>query len=93
MKFSLKKQLPPAKPLVKGFNFYKSSNVVCIPLIKQNGKNYIKSQVLPSMKKNLVYHCNIVMSSIGGVLKAYCGCPAGLEGQYISQFVRLKGIL
>lgn len=76
-----KKQLSTAKPLVKGFNFYKSGNVHSIHHLKESGKHFIKSQVLPSMKKNLIYQCQIVMSSIGGVLKAYCGCPAGIDGR------------
>lgn len=76
-----KKQLSTAKPLVKGFNFYKSGNVLGIYMLKANGKTYIKSQVMPSMKKNMVYQCNIVLSSIGGVVKAYCGCPAGVDGR------------
>jgi uncharacterized Zn finger protein len=76
-----KKQLSAAKPLVKGFNFYKSGNVLSISFLNQNGKNYVKSQVLPTMKKNLNYQCNIVMFSIGGVLKAYCGCPAGIDSR------------
>ena len=76
-----KRQLSTAKPLVKGFNFYKSGNVHSILHLKQSGKHYLKSQVFPSMKKNLIYQCNIVMSSIGVVLKSYCGCPAGIDGR------------
>ena len=76
-----KRQLSMAKPLVKGFNFYKSGNVHSILHLKQSGKHYLKSQVFPSMKKNLIYQCNIVMSSIGVVLKSYCGCPAGIDGR------------
>lgn len=71
-----KKQLSTAKPLVKGFNFYKSWNVHSIHHLKESGKHFIKSQVLPSMKNNLIYQCQIVMSSIGGVLKAYLWLPS-----------------
>lgn len=46
----------------------------------QAGKHYLKSQVLPSMKKKAVYTCNIVLSTIGNVLRAKCGCPAGVDG-------------
>ena len=49
-----KKKLYTAKPLVKGFNFYKSAgNVISISFLKQNDKNNYKSQILPSMKKKL----------------------------------------
>ena len=76
-----KKQLSTAKPLVKGYNFYKSGNVASISFLRQNSKNYFKSQVLPSMRKDVVYQCYILMSSIGSVLRAYCGCPAGIDGR------------
>ena len=59
-----KKKLSTAKPLVKGFNFYKSGNVISISVLKKSGEDYFKSQVLPSMKKNLIYQYNIAMSSI-----------------------------
>lgn len=76
-----KKQLSTAKPLMKGFNFYVWYNVLSITFLKQNSRTSIKSQVIPSMKKHLIYDCSIVMSSIGGVLAAYCGCPAGIDGR------------
>ena len=47
-----KKKLSTDKPLAKGFNFYKSGNVISMSFLKKNGKNYFKSQVIPSMKKN-----------------------------------------
>ena len=50
-----KKQLSTAKRLVKGFNFFKSGHVLYIGYLHESGKNYIKSQVLPSMKKDKVY--------------------------------------
>ncbi|PFX12333.1 uncharacterized protein LOC111347439 [Stylophora pistillata] len=76
-----KKQLSTAKPLVKGFNFFKSGHVLYIGHLHQNGKHYVKSQVLPSMKKDKVYSCFLLMSSIGCVLKAHCKCPAGIDGR------------
>ena len=58
-----KKQLSTAKPLVKGFNFYKSGHVFTVKSC--NGDNgsrcYIKSQVLPSMKKSEVQHQMFVL--------------------------------
>ena len=77
----VKKQLSTAKPLVKGYNFYKSGHVLFISHLAGKGKHYLKSQVLPSMKKQAVYTCYFVMSSLGNVLRAQCGCPAGIDGR------------
>jgi len=76
-----KRQISTAKPLVKGYNFYKSGHVLFISHLAENGKHYIKSQVLPSMKKKAVYACYLVLTSIGNVLRAHCGCPAGVDGR------------
>lgn len=76
-----KKQLSTAKPLVKGYNFYRSGHVLFISHRPEKGKHYLKSQVLPSMKKKAVYTCYIVMTSIGNELRAQCGCPAGVDGR------------
>ena len=76
-----KKQLSTAKPLVKGFNFFKSGHVLYIGYLHENGKHYIKSQVLPSMKKDKVYTCFLVIASIGRVLNAHCKCPADIDGR------------
>ena len=67
-----KKQLSTAKPLVKGFNFYKSGHVfTVISCNADNGSRcYVKSQVLPSMKKSEAYLCHIVIRSNGLVQKA-----------------------
>ena len=69
-----KKQLSTAKPLVKGFNFFKSGHVLYIGYLHENFY-YIKSQVLPSMKKEKVYTCFLVIASIGSVLSAHCNAP------------------
>ena len=45
-----KKQLSTAKPLVKGYNFYKSGHVLTVKSCKKDQRAFIKSQVLPSMK-------------------------------------------
>lgn len=76
-----KKQLSTAKPLVKGFNFFKSGHVLYIGSIFENGKHFIKSQVLPSMKKDKVYTCFLVLSTVGQMLRAHCKCPAGIDGR------------
>jgi len=76
-----KKQIATAKPLVKGYNFFMSNHVISMYHLAKDGKHYIKSQVLPSMKKSSVYTCYIVISSIGFVLQGKCGCPAGVDGR------------
>jgi hypothetical protein len=78
---SCKKQISTAKPLVKGYNFFMSNHVLSLYHMTKDGKHYIKSQVLPSMKKSAVYTCYIALSSIGFVLHGKCGCPAGVDGR------------
>ena len=41
----------------------------------------MKSQVLPTMKKTVVYNCYIVMDRCANVMTAYDGCPAGIDGR------------
>ena len=41
----------------------------------------MKSQVLPSMRKTYAYLCFIIVRRNGLVQKAYCGCPAGIDGR------------
>ena len=76
-----KKQLSTAKPMVKGFNFFKSGHVLSIKCQKLNDHFFVKSQVLPSMKKSKAYNCFIVMDALGQVVKAYDECPAGIDGR------------
>ena len=76
-----KKKLSTAKPLVKGYNFFMSGHVLFLSHLHENGKHFIKSKVLPSMKKQSVYSCHIVLSSFGNVLRGQCGCPAGTDGR------------
>ncbi|RUA05520.1 MAG: hypothetical protein DSY43_04465 [Gammaproteobacteria bacterium] len=76
-----KRQLSTAKPLVKGYNFFMSKHVLSVYHLFKDSKHYIKSQVLPSMKKSVVYSCFLKMSSLGFVLSAKCGCPAGVDGR------------
>ena len=76
-----KKQLSTAKPLVKGFNFFKSGNVGKVNICSRDNKSFLKSQVLPSMKKSSVYNCYTVFLANGHVKQAYCGCPAGVDGR------------
>lgn len=76
-----KKQLSTAKPMVKGFNFYKSGHVLSITSHHRNARSYVKSQVLPSMKKTSAYSCYIVIRDNGLICRAFCGCPAGIDGR------------
>ena len=65
-----KRHLSTAKPLVKGYNFYKSGH-----------GHGLKSQVIQSMKKIVLYNCYIVFNNCGSVVTAYDGCPAGVDGR------------
>ena len=76
-----KRQLSTAKPLVKGFNFFKSGNVVKVSVCSRDNKSFVKSQVLPSMKKSSVYNCYATVLQNGHVKQAYCSCPAGVDGR------------
>ena len=75
-----KKQLSTAKPLVKGFKLFKLGYVLSIKCQKMNDHFYVKSQLLPSMKKSKAYSCFIVMDALGQVVKAHKGCLAGIDG-------------
>ena len=78
---AFKKQVATAKYLVKGYNFFKSNHVLGLYHLSKNGKHYIRSQVLPSMKISAVYTCYISISSFSFVIRAKCGCPAGIDGR------------
>ena len=75
-----RKQLSTAKPMVKGFNFYKSGHVLNVKSCLKDNKTFIKSLVLPSMKKTAAYSC-FVLTRQGFVHSASCGCPAGIDGR------------
>ena len=78
---AFKKQVATAKPLVKGYNFFKSKHVLGMYHLSKNGKHFIRSQVLPSMKISAVYTCYIAVSSFSFLLRAKCGFPAGIDGR------------
>ena len=40
-----------------------------------------QSQVLPSMKKTVLYNCYIGFNKCGSVTTGYDGCPAGIDGK------------
>lgn len=77
----LKKQLSTEKPIVKGYNFYKSGHVFQIFSKKEQHKHYILSKVLPSMKKGKIYTVKIILGSNGDISNAFCCCPAGVDGR------------
>ncbi|XP_046864347.1 uncharacterized protein LOC124458362 [Xenia sp. Carnegie-2017] len=76
----VKKQVSTEKPLVKGYNFFKSGNVQHVLSQTRNGLYFIKSKVLPSMKKDS-YIVKITMNERSLVQKAFCDCPAGIDGR------------
>ena len=65
-----KRQLSTAKPPVKGFNFFKSGHVLTVKSCTKPDtmRTYIKSQVLPSMKKTSAYSCCIILKKMGWCL-------------------------
>ena len=71
-----------AKPLVKGYNFFKSGHVVKLEKISNlndDGLCHFRGRILPSMKKTTVYSAFITLRE-KKVLRAKCACPAGIEG-------------
>ena len=77
----IRKKLSTEKLIVKGYNFYKSGHVRQIFSKRESDKCFIKSQVLPSMKKGKVHTVIVVLHSNGDIAKAVCGCPAGVDGR------------
>ena len=78
----LKKQLSVEKPIVKGYNFYKSGKVLGLYSKAENGLFYVKSQVQPSYSTNgPVYAVKIVIHNNSEIQKAFCPCPAGNDGR------------
>ena len=78
----LKKQLSVEKPIVKGYNFYKSGKVSGIYSKMDGGVHYIKSQVMPSYARTgAAYTVKIIVEASGNILKAQCPCPAGVDGR------------
>ena len=77
----LRKKLATEKPIAKGYNFYKSGHVRQIFSKKEGNRLFIKSIVLPSMKKGNVYTVKVVLHRSGDIAKACCGSPAGVDGR------------
>lgn len=82
----LKKQLSVEKPIVKGYNFYKSGKVQGIYTKQQEELFYIKSQVKSSYDKQddkhkNIYTVKIIMDTNSQVQQAVCPCPSGNDGR------------
>lgn len=77
----VKKQLSTEKPMVKGYNLFKSGHVLQLFVKQEKDLFYILSKVLPSMKKGNVYSAKITLKNNGSVHSACCGCPAGIDGR------------
>ncbi|KAK3753046.1 hypothetical protein QZH41_001200 [Actinostola sp. cb2023] len=78
----LKKQLSVEKPIVKGYNFYKSGKVKGVFSKSENGLFYVKSQVMPSYaKSSSLYAVKIIIKANSEIHRAYCPCPAGIDGR------------
>ena len=77
-----KKQLSVEKPIVKGYNFFKSGKVLGLYSKSENGLVYVKSQVQPSYSKGgSVYAVKIIIHANSEIQKAFCPCPAGDDGR------------
>lgn len=77
-----KKQLSVEKPIVKGYNFFKSGKVLGLYSKTDNGVFYVKSQVMPSYSTSgPVYAVKVILSGSAEIKKAYCPCPAGSDGR------------
>ena len=70
-----------AKPLIKGYNFFKSGHVVKLEKhdLSEDGLYHLRGRILPSMKKSTAYTAFITLRD-GKILRGKCGCPAGIEG-------------
>lgn len=78
----LKKQLSVEKPIVKGYNFYKSGKVLGVYSKAENNMFYLKSHVMPSYSKTgPVYAVKFIVRANSSISKAYCPCPAGIDGR------------
>ena len=77
------------KPLIKGYNFFKSGHVVKLEKhLSKDGMCHLRGKILPSMKKSTSYTAFITLRD-GKILRAKCGCPAGIEGHrnYVSSML------
>jgi len=72
------------RSLDKAYRFFKDGHVQCIkyhPWNSQQDVACVKTSVLPSMRKDCIYHVTLIIrESKARVITAYCTCPAGLSG-------------
>ena len=77
-----KKQLSVEKPIIKGYNFFKSGKVLGLYSKSENGLVYVKSQVQPCYSKGGSVHAvKIIINANSEIQKAFCPCPAGNDGR------------
>ena len=68
------------KPLIKGYNFFKSGHVVKLEKhLSEDGVCHLRGKILPSMKKSTSYTAFITLRD-SKILRAKSGCPAGIKG-------------
>ena len=72
------------RTLDKAYRFYKDGHVQEIryhPMLNVPDHICISAKVLPSMRKDRVYHVSVIIKECTSrVMCAYCACPAGLSG-------------
>ena len=67
------------KPLIKGYNFFKSGLVKLEKHLGEDGLCHLRGKILSSMKKSTSYTAFTTFRD-GKILRAKCGCTAGIEG-------------
>ena len=78
----LKKQLSVEKPIVKGYNIYKSGKVLELYSKDENSLFKVKSQIQPSYSTDgPIYAVKIVINGNSEIQNAFCACPAGNDGR------------
>lgn len=80
-----KKQLSVKKPIVTGYNFYKSGKVEGIYTKQEGELFYVKSQVKSSYDKQAdknknIYTVKMTINASSQVKQAVCPCPSGNDG-------------
>lgn len=76
-----------AKPLIKGYNFFKSGHVVKLEEhnLSEGGLCHLRGKILLSMKKSTSYTAFITLKD-SKILRVKCGCPAGIECYFLEEF-------
>ena len=78
----LKKQPSVEKPIVKGYNIYKSGKVLELYSKDENSLFKVKSQIQPSYSTDgPIYAVKIVINGNSEIQNAFRACPAGNDGR------------